>query len=85
MKNKRRTSSPDKMRYMPGSVASARYHAVEAVDPDDFDDCEDEEDEELVIENTAAATGRVQVGRSVRVAHFRVEAQMLDFIFFNVV
>ena len=72
MKNKRRTSSPDKMRYMPGSssVASARYHAVEAVDPDDLDDyyeddCED--NEELVTEK-----GRVQVGRSVRVAKFRV-------------
>ena len=52
------------MRYMPGSVASARYHAVEAVDPDDLDDYEDDdiEDEmELVTENTA--TGRVQVSR----------------------
>ena len=68
MKNKRRTSSPDKMRYMPGSVASARYHAVEAVDPDDLDDYEDDygDDEELVTENgTGTATGRVQVGRSV--------------------
>ena len=57
-------TSPDKMRYMPGSsVASARYHAVEAVDPDDLDDYEDEM--ELITEN--AATGRVQVSQGCQI------------------
>ena len=71
------------MRYMPGSsAASARYHAVEAVDPDDLDDyyeddCED--NEELVTEK-----GRVQVGRS-GLPNLEWWAQILDFLLFNVV